>query len=381
MKTMFGGGWSGAPGRSTGRPTPVVPGRLLCMLIAGATLAAAGCGGGAAAHHDPAVAAARAAVERVPPLSAYRGPADGAPAQPPTAIVFVAANLLDGGIAAVARGAEEAAGAIGWRLQVLDGESTVEGEQAALRAALRRHPGGIILGGIDAQSQRSTLLSARAAGVPVVGWHAGGTPGAEPALGLDGDVMSPPVALGRLAADYVISDSGGHAGSAILTDPRSAFCAQVAGAAATELRRCTRCSLLAFSQTPSATAAVDAPALVSAFLQEYGPRLGYIEGAASALLSAGRRGDEPPYGVAAGAGEEAEFARIRADQYQRASVAEPLNLEGWQLIDELNRGRAGRPPSSYSPPPRLITSADVPSGGGFDPASGYRQNYRRIWGR
>ena len=53
--------------------------------------------------------------------------------------------------------------------------------------------------------------------------------------------------------------------------------------------------------------------------------------------------------------------------------------KGWQLIDELNRARAGQPPSGYVAPPYLVTQADVPNGPVFDPPSGYRENYLRIW--
>jgi len=107
----------------------------------------------------------------------------------------------------------------------------------------------------------------------------------------------------------------------------------------------------------------------------------YIDGARNALIGAGRPGDEPPFSVGVGGGDESQFARIASSAYQRASVAEPLNLEGWQLIDELNRARAGKSPSGYVAPPSLITLANVPSSGSFDPPSGYRQNYRRIWRR
>jgi len=93
----------------------------------------------------------------------------------------------------------------------------------------------------------------------------------------------------------------------------------------------------------------------------------------------GRAADQPPFSVTAGDGDAPEFARIRAGVYQKATVAEPLYLQGWQLIDELNRARTGQPASGYVAPPRLITRQDVPSGGVFDPPSGYRENYLRIW--
>jgi ribose transport system substrate-binding protein len=98
-------------------------------------------------------------------------------------------------------------------------------------------------------------------------------------------------------------------------------------------------------------------------------------------VNAGRRGDDPPFAIGAGDGDASDFERIRASDHQTASVAEPLYMQGWQLVDELNRARAGQPPSGYVAPPRLITRADVPDGPVFDPPSGYRANYLRIWGR
>jgi len=96
-------------------------------------------------------------------------------------------------------------------------------------------------------------------------------------------------------------------------------------------------------------------------------------------VNAGRRGDDPPFAIGAGDGDASDLERIRAGDHQMASVAEPLYLQGWQIVDELNRARAGQPPSGYVAPPRLITRDDVPEGVVFDPPSGYRANYRRIW--
>ncbi len=140
---------------------------------------------------------------------------------------------------------------------------------------------------------------------------------------------------------------------------------------------------------PIATASTGLEAAIEFLLQRFGKRWryllavngAYIDGASVALTGAGLSGDQAPFSVSAGDGDESEFARIRGNDYQAASVAEPLNLQGWQLIDELNRARARQPPSGYVAPPRLITQSDVPSGAVFDPLSGYRQNYLRIWHR
>lgn len=52
-------------------------------------------------------------------------------------------------------------------------------------------------------------------------------------------------------------------------------------------------------------------------------------------------GDGGPKAIAAGDGSISAYQRIRGAQYQAVTVAEPLNLPGWQLTDELNRAVAG----------------------------------------
>jgi ribose transport system substrate-binding protein len=322
-------------------------------------------------------------------LAGYRGPSGGPRAQPPRPVVFVAADLTNGGIAGVARGVQQAARVIGWPLEILDGRASVVGRRRALRQALALRPGGIVLGGFDATEQRAAIRRARALGIAIVGWHAGPRPGADARIGLFTDVTTDPAAVARLAARYAIADSNGTARAVIFTDSQFAIATAKARIMATELHTCGRCAVLALVDTPIAQTQQRMPGIVSSLLRRYGPRLGYLlsingayaAGARAALVDAGRRGTDPPYSVAAGDGDAAEFARIRGGDYQRASVAEPLYLQGWQLIDELNRARAGQPPSGYVPPPRLVTQTNVPAGGVFDPPSGYREAYRRIWGR
>ncbi|HWH93023.1 MAG TPA: substrate-binding domain-containing protein, partial [Baekduia sp.] len=201
------------------------------------------------------------------------------------------------------------------------------------------------------------------------------------------NVTTDPTAVARLAARYVIADSDGAAGAVIVTDPAYRIATFKADIMASELRTCARCRLLSLVRSPISEAQQRMPAVVSGLLKRFGRRFGYllaingayVGGARAGLEDAGRHGTDAPYGVAAGDGDAAELERIRGGDYQLASVAEPLYLQGWQLIDELNRALAGERPSGYVAPPRLITRANAPEGGVFDPPSGYRETYRRIW--
>jgi len=77
--------------------------------------------------------------------------------------------------------------------------------------------------------------------------------------------------------------------------------------------------------------------------------------------------------------------RIRAGAYQTGTVAEPLNMQGWQVVDELNRLFAGQPISGFVAPVHLVSGENVVSDGGsrfvYDPENGYRDIYLRIWKR
>jgi len=79
------------------------------------------------------------------------------------------------------------------------------------------------------------------------------------------------------------------------------------------------------------------------------------------------------------------FQRIRQKQYQIATVAEPLHLHGWQCMDELNRAFAGQPPSGFVAPPHLFIASNLDRDGGpnnlYDPENGYKDQYRKIWGK
>jgi ribose transport system substrate-binding protein len=302
-------------------------------------------------------------------------------------VAFVAADITNGGIAGVARGVEQAARAIGWRVRILDGHASAAGRRQAMREALALRPDGIILGGFDAAEQRTALKTARRQGIPVVGWHSYIRPGPDPKDGLFANISTDPVAVARLAADYVIAESHGRAGVAIFYDSGFEIAVEKADVMRAAIERCSGCRVLTTEDVPISDAQALMPALVAKLVRKDGAKLtdllavngNYFAGSAAGLFALGIAGDAPPLAVAAGDGDAAEFARIRSRDYQAASVAEPLYLQGWQLIDDLNRALWHRPASTYLPPPRLVTRRDVPAGDVFDPRTEYRRHYLRIW--
>lgn len=323
-------------------------------------------------------------------LSAARGftpPSTGPKAQQPGAkIAFVAGDLSNGGHNATSKAVQEAARVIGWTVNVYDGQGTPQGNRDAMTQAITARPAAIVLGGLDPTEQAGTIKQATASGIPVVGWHAGVLTG--PGNGLVTNVSTDPLAVAQIAAAYAVADSDGRAGVAIFTDGQYQLAVTKARAMEAYFRACTTCQVLSFEDSPIADADQRMPGLVSNLLQQDGDRLTYLmaingnyfSGAAQALRDAGKKADGPPKSVAAGDGDAAEMQRIRSGNYQAATVAEPIDLQGWQLVDEVNRVLAGARPSGFVAAPGLVTKANVPRGDVFDPASGYQDVYRKVWG-
>jgi ribose transport system substrate-binding protein len=158
------------------------------------------------------------------------------------------------------------------------------------------------------------------------------------------------------------------------------------------VRGCAGCALLEVRDVPISRAAELVPAVTRELLQRHGARWThalaindiYFDYAVPELTRAGRAEDSLAL-LSAGDGSAAAFMRLRARVFQVATVAEPLNLHGWQLVDELNRRLAGAPVSGYVVPVHLSTVQNIAFDGGrrhqYDPDNGYRDVYRRIWRR
>jgi ribose transport system substrate-binding protein len=324
-------------------------------------------------------------------LNATKGftpPSTGPAAQKPGAkIAFVGSDLTNGGVNAVSQGVQEAAKVIGWTVDVYDGKASAQGRTDALNQAIASQPAAIIVGGFDATEQAAAIKQATDLKIPVVGWHAGAAAG--PGEGLFTNVSTDPLVVSQLAAAYAVADSNGKAGVAIFTDSQYAIAVLKADAMQAYVKACTTCSVLNYEDSPIAEADQRMPALMSTLLQQDGDKLTYLlaingnyfGGAQQALRDAGKNPAGPPASVAAGDGDSAEFQRIRNVDYQAATVAEPLLLQGWQLVDEINRALAGQSDSGFVAAPGLITKQNVPSGDLFDPASGYRDVYKKVWGK
>ncbi|HYA74123.1 MAG TPA: substrate-binding domain-containing protein [Roseiarcus sp.] len=328
------------------------------------------------------------------PVTNWTGPTSGPKAQGKKLVVYVSTDQRNGGAQGAGDGAAEAAKAMGWDFHILDGQGSVPARTSAMTQAIALKPNAIILGGVDAKEQQPVVEQAAAEGIKIVGWHAGPKAGV-----LDGipqvfyNVTTDPLEVAKASGLYAVVKSDGKAGVVLFTDSIYAIATAKTNAEKAAIEGCSGCKVLSVEDTPIGDLANRMGQLTTSLLSKYGKAWTYsiavndlyYDFSAPSLVSAGvDPANGYPQQISAGDGSVPAFQRIRQKQYQIATVAEPLHLQGWQLIDELNRAFAGEKPSGYVPPVHLFTPDNIEKDGGaqniFDPGNGYKDQYKKIWG-
>ncbi len=346
-----------------------------------------------AALSDDMMDHAKTIVERFSqPNPPWRGPTTGPKADPGKLIVYVSTDQRNGGAHGVGEGVVEAAKAIGWKTRVLDGQGTVSGRASALSEAMSLKPDVIVLGGIDGNEQAAVVQQAAKAGIKIIGWHATAKPGPDEKLSIFNDITTNPIDVAEAAASLAVVDSDGKAGVVIFTDSTYKVAIAKSDRMAEVIKACKTCTLLKVVDTPLADVSTRMPPLTTNLLATYGKKWTYalsindltFDFMAPSLASAGIAGDGEPHNISAGDGSAAAFQRIRSKQYQMATVAEPLRMQGWQVVDEANRALHNEKPSGFVPLPHLFNTKNIAFDGGpdneYNPNNGYQKIYKKIWG-
>ncbi|MDX7953023.1 substrate-binding domain-containing protein [Lichenihabitans sp. Uapishka_5] len=345
------------------------------------------------AHADEMADAKARVAKATEKAGQWDGPTTGPKIAPGKTIIYLAGDMRNGGTEGVSRGVEEAAKAAGWTLRILDGRGEISARTAALNQAVALKPDGVVVGGFDALEQNASLATLKEAGIPFVGWHATIDPGPDAKTGMFANVNTRIADVAQTAADLAIVNSGGKAGVVIFGDSNYEMAIGKARMMEAAIKKCPGCTVLTLEDSPMTEASTRMPQLTTSLLQRYGDKWTYslavndlyYDFMGPSLSAAGKAGTDTPYNISAGDGSESAFQRIRAKQNQIATVPEPLQQQGWQLVDELNRAFAKQPWSGYVSGIHLVTADNVAFDGGpkniFDPDNGYRDHYKQIWGK
>jgi ribose transport system substrate-binding protein len=323
------------------------------------------------------------------PVTQWDGPTTGPKADKGKFVVYIADTQTNAGSAGTAAGAKEAAAALGWKFQLLDGQNTATGEQSALEQAIALKPDGLILGSFPAERFKRAATQ----GIKIVTWHSAAAPG--PIAGspeVFWNISTDPYAIANTAGKYAVAHSNGTANAVLLTDNQFPIVVTKTKGESDGITACSTCKVLSEENAPYTEISQRMPSLMSALLQRYGDKLGYVlafndlyfDFSVPTLRSNGVAPDAKPHLISAGDGSVSAYERIRKGEYQIGTVPEPLNMHGWQAIDELNRAFHGEKPSGYVTKVHLVTKENINADGGdknsFDPGNSYRDQYKKIWG-
>ena len=325
------------------------------------------------------------------PSNEWELPSEAPAAKSNQDILFIAATLRNSGILSVAEGVVEAGAAIDWNITVEDARGSEDTISALLSKALDNPPAGLVLGGFDAKGFTDVLGALNAKGTSIVGWHSGPLPGPINGTTVFTNITTDPLDVARTAAQHAIFSSSENVGAVIFTDDRFDIALAKSDEMARVINRCGKCRVLETVNVALDETANRMPIVVDELIAKYGDAwnvsLGindlYFDDAIVAFSLAGIAPMGQIVNISAGDGSVTAYRRIRLGNYQAATVPEPLNFQGWQIVDELNRAMAGEPESGFVAPTKLVVQPNVDTDGGqgniFDPDNGYRQHFLNAW--
>ncbi len=321
-------------------------------IIAAAALSVllAGCQSTPEAGPDSSAGSSAIVEEAQARVAAAQAPVEiGAPEQTPPVqedkfVVLVTCSLASEGCAQPAKAAQEAAEAIGWRVQIIDGKDTADTQNAAVQQALALGPDGIITFAINPTAIQGSLELARSQGVKVIASSA-----TESDLVDFSNIPSLQtwVDSGSLLADYAIVKTDGDVKALVLHDTGFDVLEPQHQAFVDRLAECDTCEILEDQNFTFADLATSVPRLVQQMAQRHPDfntfYIDYDYAVPSVLQGLRAIGAEGKI-VLGSDGTSAAIQLIRDGGGQSATTAYALAWIGWADIDAMNRIFAGESP-------------------------------------
>ncbi len=303
-------------------------------------------------------------------------------------VVFIGGDMMNTVISDLYKSTKEAAAQGGWEILLIDCRGACYTGQPVINQAVGMKPDGIILAGVDVASQAKGLAKAQEKKIVVVGWHAQSKPG--PVDGFFTDVGNNPHDAGQIAALFGVTEASSRMGMVILTDNSTPYMAAKSAAAVEIIKQCESCRLLSVEEVPVNEAQIKLPATLDDLVRRYGSKWTHVlavsdtyfdvmEKPAVAAVIAGNK----LKGISAGDGSVSAYQRVRGGAIQIGTIPEPVSMQGWQLVDELNRAFSAVVPSGFVMPVHLVSDQNIAFDGGFknmfDPDNDYRNQYKKYW--
>lgn len=332
---------------------------------------------------DEVVAAAKqaTAAASVPP-NAWDGPTTS-PAAAKGKRVTIISCLQASDCSIDAAGTAEAARAIGWQPTIVDGKGDVAVYNASIRTAVNNGADGIINIALPVPLIHDGLRYARDKNVPVV--SSANVITNDPLLYADNEHQW--TRQGNMLADWMIAESDGKAGVAVLRDDEYPGIKQREDGVVHGLAKCTTCKLLA-DPNLSVMALIN-PTQISQQVQSlnarFGKSLNYIvtpygsvDGLVVSALKSIHREDVKVVGYD---GNKQQI--LLCEQGRVGAIAVTMQTwVGWGAVDLLNRAFNRDKPVKENVPTYLMTGAGCKGDGRAEQtvAFDFRGVYLKLWG-
>lgn len=357
----------------------------LRSLLAALLVSAAFVGGAQSADTDPAVIAdAKSFVETVKaPPSAWPGPT-ASPAAAEGKIVTIISCAQASNCSVDAQAALEAAQALGWNATIIDGKGDPGIYNASIRSAVNAGSDGIINISLPPDLVQDGLRYAAERKIPVI--NAADIISKDPLI--FGNVEHQWVDQGIMLAKWIIADSDGKAGVAIVRDDEFPGVKDRQDNVAKVLAECAGCTVL--DEVGLTIQQATNPSImqqqVQSLVARFGDQMTYIvapfgtvDGLVIPALRAAGRTDVKVVGYD---GNKQQVQLCQQGSIGAIAVT-MLAWTGWGAVDQLNRAFAGEPAAEQNVPAFLATSETCAGTGLAEDVStfDYQGEYLKLWGK
>lgn len=323
----------------------------------------------------------------------WEGPTESTKPPKTFNLALVTCDNASDGCSSPAKGSEEAAELLGWKVTTYDGESDPTVQAKRVQQALANGADGIITESVDGRGIGSALAAAKSAGVPVISTSNAAAPGEQ---GYKVDVSPDFEQLGKNIASWVISDSDGSAVLDTYVDPEYQSTISTSEGILEGMKACGGCT----ANDPIKFVAADlannlGPETVSRLRSN--PDVNYVHFAydpaatfqVPAILQAGL-GEQVKGSSIIGDEQNLEF--IAEEQVQAADAVWDNKYQGFASVDQLIRLANGEAPAvtkgvpsrfqfNEALPSVLLTKANLPPAGQrYEAPFDYVSEYKKLWG-
>lgn len=290
-------------------------------------------------------------------------------------------------VANIAKGAKEAAQAVGWNATIVDGKGDVTEWSRVVNRAVAQKVDGIITVGASPAQMKPAVAAAQAGGIPVVDTLTADQNKDPLVPGTFAHVSISFYDSGRLQADYVVAH--GKADDHVLVLGDNEFPGEVTrvqGMKAEFSKLCPDCTVTV-QDTQVATLSTQLQSTTQTLLLR-DPNIAWVlptyDAQALYAIAGIKAAGKNKVKVVGSDAVQANLNLVAKGDVQVADVGEPDTWSGWAAVDMLGRALAKQQPVSPNIPLRVFDSSNLQGVDTSDTealfGSSFRDEYKKMWG-